>query len=54
MDPLVAKILFHLGNAIILLLYFIRIQKEEYMVKEQLGGQYEESLGGTGRLFPKL
>lgn len=35
-------------------LYFSRVHKEERMMKEQFGTQYEEYLKQTGRLLPRL
>jgi protein-S-isoprenylcysteine O-methyltransferase Ste14 len=35
-------------------LYFLRVGKEEKMMTEQFGSEYEQYLRKTGRLFPKL
>jgi protein-S-isoprenylcysteine O-methyltransferase Ste14 len=36
------------------LLYFLRVGKEEKMMGEEFGGEYEQYLRKTGRLVPKL
>jgi protein-S-isoprenylcysteine O-methyltransferase Ste14 len=36
------------------LLYFLRVGKEEKMMGEDFGGEYEQYQRKTGRLFPKL
>jgi len=36
------------------LLYFLRVGKEERMMGEEFGSEYEQYLRKTGRLFPKL
>jgi len=36
------------------ILYFQRVGKEERMMVEQFGSEYEQYLGRTGRLLPKL
>jgi protein-S-isoprenylcysteine O-methyltransferase Ste14 len=36
------------------ILYFERVAKEERMMREEFGHEYEEYLQKTGRLFPKL
>jgi protein-S-isoprenylcysteine O-methyltransferase Ste14 len=36
------------------ILYFQRVAKEERMMMEEFGGEYERHLQQTGRLFPKL
>ena len=36
------------------LLYFIRVPKEELMLKNEFGEQYDNYIRKTGRVFPKL
>jgi len=36
------------------ILYFQRVAREERMMVEEFGGEYERYLAKTGRLFPKL
>jgi len=36
------------------ILYFLRVEKEERMMLEEFGSQYEQYRKTTGRLFPKL
>ena len=36
------------------LLYFLRVPKEEKMMREEFGESYDEYLSGTGRILPRL
>lgn len=36
------------------LLYFVRVGKEERMMREEFGTEYEQHLRTTGRLFPRF
>lgn len=41
------------GIALWAILYFIRVRKEEQMMLEEFGEEYEEYMRNTGRVFPK-
>jgi protein-S-isoprenylcysteine O-methyltransferase Ste14 len=48
MEPLVAKIIYMIGY------YFLRVPREERMMREEFGESYDKYLLGTGRILPKL